>query len=79
MWQSRKYQKQKISYVLETAPTHATDYDKKGFESQNSDNDNTSAIEIKKIYECFYHLAWEPESAKSITLCMLWRILEVII
>ena len=34
-----------ISHILETTPTHATDYDgKKGFAVQNSDTSNTSTV-----------------------------------
>ena len=33
-----------ISHILETAPTHATDYDKKGFALKNINTNNISVI-----------------------------------
>ena len=45
MWQSRKYQKNKKSHILETAPTHDNDYSGENwFAPQKLDTNNTSVI-----------------------------------
>ena len=41
----------KISHILETAPTHATKYNKKGFAQQNISTNNTYAFgKIEKLH-----------------------------
>ena len=64
-----------LSQILETAPTHDTDYNKKGFAQKNINTNNTSDVGqiLKKEYECVSHLAWERGCAKRITLFMFWR------
>ena len=51
MQKSIKYKKEKISYILDTAPTHATEYNKKGFAQKNINANNTSIIaQVLKIH-----------------------------
>ena len=44
MWQYKESIKRKMSHILVTAPTYATDYDKKRFSLKNLDTNKTSDI-----------------------------------
>ena len=54
-----KTRKRQISHILETAPTHVTEY-KKGFSQQNINNNNPSVIGqiVKNAYERVARVAW---------------------
>ena len=51
--------KRQISHILETATTHATEHQKKGFAQQNINTNNTSVIvqNIKSAHERVAHVA----------------------
>ena len=50
--------KRKISHILEIAPTHANDYNKKGFSHKSKDTNNTSVIgQNVKIYKHIAHVS----------------------
>ena len=69
-----KSRKRRISHILETAPTHATEYDEKnGFVQQNINTNNTSVIGkiVKNGYERVVRVAWECGCVK--TLSMFWK------
>ena len=61
-WSTGNTRKRKISHILETEPTYATEYNnKKGFAQQNINTNNTSAVGliVKNGYERVAHVAWE--------------------
>ena len=72
--------KRKISHILETAPTHATKYNKKRFcTSKYKYQRYICCWENWKIaYEHDSRVAWECGCENSITLWMLGRKLQVI-
>ena len=66
---------------METAPTHATEYNLKNeFAQKNINTNNTSDVGqiVKYGYERVAHVAWEHGCVKSITLCMFWRKLQAV-
>ena len=73
--------KRKISHILKTAPTHDSEYIKKGFAQKNISTNNKSAVGqiVKSACKRVAHVAWERSCAKIITLCVFWRKLQAII
>ena len=70
------FRRRQLSHILQTVPTHATEYDlKKGFAQKNINTNNTSAFGpiVKNAYECVNHVAWERGCANGITLCMFLK------
>ena len=71
MWQSRKYQKEEISHILETSSRYTTDSDEKNeFASQNVDTRNKSVVgqnvkKNKKIMVYIGNLAKQRASPYS--------------
>ena len=55
MWRSGYFIKRQVSYILEISTTHATEYNKKGFEKQNINTNNTSSVGqiVKKLIQTF--------------------------
>ena len=73
--------KRQLSHIFETALTHLLNTMKKNeFAQQNINTNNTYAVGqiVKNTYEPVARVAWEPECAKSITLCIFWRNLQSI-
>ena len=60
MWNSIKYQKNKISHILETVPNHATDHNKKRVLTKNYKYQNyiLCCPNCLKTYKYVDRVAW---------------------
>ena len=74
--------KRQTSHILDTSPTHATEYNlKKGFSQQNINTNNKSVFGqiVKSAYKRVARSAWERDCANSIALCMFWRKIQAVL